>query len=255
MLVLSRRTNEKVIFPAFNTTLQIVSTGRGVVRLGIEAPPEVRVLREELLGQAPPNVAPRPKLRHQVRNRLNAATIGLALLRQQLLRGATAPAAATLDKIDGEVEALRRQLEEALGPSAPAPAPPPRRCRALVVEDDSNECELLAGFLRLVGLDVATAGDGADALDYLRAHGRPDVILLDMALPRCDGPATIRAIRRDPAHAGLKIFAMTGHPLEEFQAAVEGGAVARWFSKPIDPEALLRELHREVGFQAGPGGG
>jgi carbon storage regulator CsrA len=249
MLVLSRRPNEKILLPAINTTIQVVSTARGVVRLGIEAPPEVRVLREELARRDGPAPAPpAPTLRHEVRNRLNTATIGLALLRQQLRHGRGADVEATLGKIEEEVEQLRRRLEDALAP-APPPSPPgpPRRCKALVVEDDPNECELLAGFLRFAGVEVATAGDGADALDYLRGHGRPDVVLLDMALPRCDGPATIRAIRQDPAQAGLKIFAITGHALEPFQRATEGAGVTRWFSKPINPEALLRELRRQAG--------
>ncbi len=49
MLVLSRRLNEKVVFPGLGVTVQVVSVRPGVVRLGIEAPSEVQVLREELL--------------------------------------------------------------------------------------------------------------------------------------------------------------------------------------------------------------
>jgi len=56
MLVLSRRLNEKVVFPALGVTVQVVSVKPGVVRLGIEAPSEVRVLREELLPQPTPDV-------------------------------------------------------------------------------------------------------------------------------------------------------------------------------------------------------
>src|SRR5207247_7632458 len=86
----------------------------------------------------------------------------------------------------------------------------PKR-KALLVEDNPQERELMALFLRSEGLDVDTAGDGCDALDYLKARGRPDVVLLDMGLPRLDGPATLRKIRQDPACAGLKIFAVSGH--------------------------------------------
>ena len=129
------------------------------------------------------------------------------------------------------------------------PAPPkPRRARtALLVEDDTNERELLAGFLRMAGLDVATAGDGDDALDYLHRQGRPDVVLLDMVLPRCDGPTTVREIRRDPTLAGLKIFAVTGHSPDRFnlQPGAAGG-IDRWFNKPLNPEALLHDLNQEL---------
>jgi carbon storage regulator CsrA len=51
MLVLSRRPNEKIIFPGLGITVQVAEIKGGRVRLGIEAPPEVKVLREELSGR------------------------------------------------------------------------------------------------------------------------------------------------------------------------------------------------------------
>ena len=55
MLVLSRRLNEKVVLPGLGVTVQVVSVKPGVVRLGIDAPPQVRVLRAELLGRPAPD--------------------------------------------------------------------------------------------------------------------------------------------------------------------------------------------------------
>jgi carbon storage regulator CsrA len=52
MLVLSRRLNEQIVLPGLGITVQLVAIEHGRVRLGIEAPPEVRILREELIGQA-----------------------------------------------------------------------------------------------------------------------------------------------------------------------------------------------------------
>jgi carbon storage regulator CsrA len=51
MLVLSRRLHEKILFPGLNITVQVVTIKPGVVRLGIEAPPNVKIFREELLAQ------------------------------------------------------------------------------------------------------------------------------------------------------------------------------------------------------------
>ena len=101
--------------------------------------------------------------------------------------------------------------------------------------------------LRLSGFAVDTAGDGCDALDHLRSGGRPDVVLLDMALPRCDGATTAREIRRDPACAGLKIFAVSGHSPNEYDLDHGPGGIDRWFHKPLDPAMLLRELTQELG--------
>src|SRR5262245_56565662 len=52
MLVLSRRLSEKILFPGIQAAVQVVAIKPGVVRLGIQAPPEVLVMREEVLGRA-----------------------------------------------------------------------------------------------------------------------------------------------------------------------------------------------------------
>jgi carbon storage regulator CsrA len=51
MLVLSRHLNERIVLPGLGITVQVVAISRGVVRLGIEAPPQVDIVREELLGR------------------------------------------------------------------------------------------------------------------------------------------------------------------------------------------------------------
>jgi carbon storage regulator CsrA len=261
MLVLSRRPNEKLMFPGIQTSVQVVSIKPGVVRLGIEAPENVAVYRQELLERMPdkpvPAAAPGEQaihqlkeLSHAVRNRLNAASIGLALLRRQVKAGMSSACETTLEKIEQEFRMLRERVEGCTKePERKWPARQ-RSCKALLVEDDSNERELLAGFLRMAGVDVATAGDGTDALDYLRGQEHPDVVLLDMVLPRCDGPTTVREIRRNPALAGMKIFAVTGHPPERFGLERGGAGVDRWFHKPLNPEALLRDLKLEFGSVA-----
>jgi CheY-like chemotaxis protein len=114
------------------------------------------------------------------------------------------------------------------------------------VEDNANERELLALLLRRSGLEVDTAGDGCDALEYLHTRGRPDVVLLDMGLPRLDGPSTVRELRRLPACAGLKVFAVSGHPREEFDLDAGPSGIDRWFQKPIDPGALIDGLSRDL---------
>jgi carbon storage regulator CsrA len=258
MLVLSRRPDEKILLPSVRTTIQVVSVKGSVVRLGIEAPPDITVLRGELQPRTPErrpdaptsasNEACSQALRHLIRNRLNGATIGLALLRQQVLAGRLEDVERTFALIQQELQMLQQNLDnEATKAPAPAPRPAPRARKALLVEDDRNECELLAGFLRMSGFTVTTAGDGCDALDYLRTGEKPDVVLLDMGLPRCDGMTTAKEIRRNPSCAGLKIFAVTGRSPEDFGLTPGPNHIDRWFNKPIDPVVLLRELTQELG--------
>jgi len=114
------------------------------------------------------------------------------------------------------------------------------------VEDNRNERELLAGFLRQSGLEVDTAGDGSDALAYLGSHAQPDVILLDMGLPHVDGPTMVRQLRSNPVYAGLKIFGVSGHLPEEFGLEWGPRGIDRWFQKPLDPAALVHGLAEEL---------
>jgi two-component system, OmpR family, response regulator len=295
MLVLSRRLNEKILLPSIHTSVEVLDIKGDRVRLGIEAPASVTILREELAARqaaeggqpvAPvkrsaggrPAATLRPaalqpaalpvdpataesieaaqalvrRHRHQFRNHLNSATIGIALVQRQLQAGMLAQAEATLSKISSGVHQMTDELELVILPpgalSAPADAAVVGAARkeaprALLVEDDHNECELLAGFFRLAGYEVATAGDGSDAIDYLLQHERPDVMLLDMMLPRCDGPTTIRRLRDDPAFNDLKIFAMSGYTPDQVGLDCGASGVARWFQKPLNPELLLRELN------------
>jgi carbon storage regulator CsrA len=250
MLVLSRRLHEKVLFPGINAAVQVVGVRNGLVRLGIEAPPEVKVLRGELqpqeAGQPPPQARnPRPA-NDLVGKRLDVARAGLAELQRQLAAGQTPEAETTLRKLEEDIRLLQQRLA---GEPEPAPEPPPARGyrrTALLVEDNPSERQLLAMFLRRSGLDVVTADDGTDALDYLHNRGRPDVVLLDMGLPRCDGATVVRAVRRDPALAGLKIFAVTGHGPEEFDLDRGPGGVDRWFHKPVDPDDLVHDVNEEL---------
>ncbi len=252
MLVLSRRLNQKIVFPSMQTTVQVVAVKQAVVRLGIDAPENVAVLRQELLekegfsvGEGAENTLPsKPNLSmHLLNNLLNVNTVGLALLRRQLALGQAEEMRCTLDKIESNLRKIQERAENTQDGASPSPNRLVKR-RALVVEDDRNECELLAGFLRLAGMDVHTAGDGAAALDYLKSEGRPDFLLMDMILPRCDGPTTVRAIRCDPAYAGLRIFGVTGAPVEQFGLDEGPGGIDQWFRKPLNPEALLREIDR-----------
>ncbi len=253
MLVLSRRVSEKILFPGFRASVQVLGIKGSTVRLGIQAPPEVKVLRAELPDRQAEWGAPVPAPRSEasqiaelVDRRLKIAGLGLGLLRGQIEAGCTEDALAIVAGLTEDLQLLQRRLAGATDQAAPPPCPARKAKKALLVEDNANERELLARFLRLGGFEVDTAGDGADALDYLRTRGKPDILLLDMGLPRCDGPTTVRAIRRDRALAGLKIVAVSGHAAEEYDLGRGPAGIDRWFSKPVDPEGLIRDLRREL---------
>lgn len=247
MLVLSRRQNDKLVFPNLGITVEILKISGRSVRVGVKAPSGVRVFRQEILSELDRVLAEKMaagtagESAHRLRNRLNKVGLGLHLLQKQYEMGRAADAERTLETILDEF----RTLDEDLSAKAVA-APAVDARRALLVEDDANESELLAGFLRISGFEVDVANDGCDALSYLAARKRPDVVLLDMQMPRCDGPTTLSAIRENPSYEGLKVFGVSGRKPAEVGVSLGPGGVDHWFSKPLNPEALVATLKHDL---------
>jgi carbon storage regulator CsrA len=243
MLVLSRRPKERVLFPALGVTVEITSVSKNVVRLGIDAPPSVAIMREEIASESDKAAATEPKrANHRLRNRLHTAMLAVHLAQKQLHAGLDDEAEATLS------EALREYAELDQELAAEKTRTNPRReIRTLLVEDNRNESMLLAEFLRLHGINVQLAHDGQDALDYLRSHERPDVILLDMRMPRCDGPATLASIRQDSAFDETKVFGVSGTDPHEISLPSGSRGLDGWFTKPVNPLRLIDEMHQALG--------
>ena len=181
------------------------------------------------------------EMRHEVRNSLNTIRLAVELFQRQMEAGLPDKAQATFLKLVHQLESLDQQFGGTKTPAAPAAAQQPS-CRVLVVDDDANERELLAGILQMSGWDVATAGDGDEALEYLSSHVLPDFVLMDMRMPRCSGFETIHRIRGNPDWADVTVFAVSGTSPAE--AGVELGyrGIDRWFTKPLNPAALLQEM-------------
>jgi len=243
MLVLSRGQNEKIVFPRLGVSVEVLKIARNKVRIGVNAPAEVSVLRDELAPRevaedfAPSFAGSRPKLSHELRNRLHTAQLALQLSQRLLSIDRQEEAEEILQRALTEFEAVEQRLNEEF-PSGKTPR------RALVVEDNANEGELLAAYLRACGYQADTARDGYDAMNKLESLERPDVILLDMMMPRCDGLSMLRSLGADSRFDDLTVFAVTGSEPDRFQAARGGRRVDAWFQKPVDPEHLVREINR-----------
>ena len=117
--------------------------------------------------------------------------------------------------------------------------------RILLVDDQPANLRVVTTLLKRQGYEVATATDGKSALEECHRF-RPDLILLDMIMPRFDGRATISAIRRNPHLADLKVFAISGTAPSAFGIPTGPQGIDRWFPKPVNPEELVREITREL---------
>ena len=139
--------------------------------------------------------------------------------------------------------ALRRAADAA--PRAPVPAPPGAgaRPRVMVVDDHEDARELFAQYLEARGYAVSLAADGDEALRDIPLL-RPDVVVMDLDLPRLDGWEAIRRLKRDPLTRAIPVVAVSGHVYDaDRDQAWEAGCSA-FLSKPCPPDRLHTEVER-----------
>ena len=118
------------------------------------------------------------------------------------------------------------------------------RPTALVVEDDPGSSRLVGEILRKNGVDAQFVGDGIDALVSLHKM-IPDIVILDIALPRVNGWQVLHALRMGDLASAVPIIVITAHGQgSSARKALDGGA-DRFFEKPFLPAeftAAVRDL-------------
>ncbi len=117
----------------------------------------------------------------------------------------------------------------------------PRPLRVLVVDDLPDMRDSLRVLLQVWGHQVEEAGDGPTALSRARVFG-PDVVLLDIGLPRLDGYEVARRLRQLPGLEKVLLVAVTGHGRREDEAAARAAGFDHHLLKPFEPEKLARLL-------------
>jgi PAS domain S-box-containing protein len=124
--------------------------------------------------------------------------------------------------------------------------------RVLIVDDNRDSADTATAILRLLGNEVECAYSGSAALD-VAAHFRPNVVLLDIAMPDLDGYETLRRMRAMPGLEKVFAIAMTGYGTQEDKRrTVEAGFDAH-LTKPVELDALVQLLN-EVRERAGATG-
>ncbi len=118
--------------------------------------------------------------------------------------------------------------------------------RVLVVDDDEVIRQLIAVNLQLEGFDVATAVDGQDCLEKVQGIA-PDVITLDVMMPRLDGWETAVQLRKAPETAHIKVVLITARAQEDdIKRGANVGADA-YLTKPFDPGEMIRVVRELAG--------
>ena len=111
--------------------------------------------------------------------------------------------------------------------------------RVLVVDDDEVIRRLIAVNLQLEGFEVETAVDGQDCLDRVTDIA-PDVITLDVMMPRLDGWETAIRLRRSPDTAHIKVVLITARAQEDDKTRGARVGADAYLTKPFDPNEMIR---------------
>ncbi|MET0541828.1 MAG: PAS domain-containing protein [Variovorax sp.] len=127
---------------------------------------------------------------------------------------------------------------------------PRARPRILVAEDLKDTADSLALALRVMGHTVDVAYDGEQAV-HLAMLNRPDVVLMDLGMPKIDGFEACRRIRATPWGAGVLLVAVTGWGQERDRARTREAGFDHHIVKPIDVATVERLVH-ELQPPAGP---
>ena len=117
----------------------------------------------------------------------------------------------------------------------------PPLAKVLLVEDVADTREMYADYLRHCGYEVAVATTGAEALDAARAV-KPDVILMDAAMPGLDGWTATRLLKNDPLTRDVPVLILTAHVFAEHRRRAEEVGADGFIGKPCMPDELAREI-------------
>ena len=124
----------------------------------------------------------------------------------------------------------------------------PEKKRILLVDDEPDLVQLVSLRLQAAGYEVQTAYDGQQAIEQVKKN-RPDLMILDLMLPKIDGYKVCRLLKFDERTQNLPILIFTARAqAEDVTLATECGADA-YLTKPFDASTLLSKLGELLGAE------
>lgn len=117
--------------------------------------------------------------------------------------------------------------------------------KVLVVDDEEGIRVLCRVNLELGGFTVFEAGDGLEALEVAKAE-QPDVIFLDLMMPKMDGWEALSKLREDDTTAGIPVVLLTARTSEEDQIRGWSEDIFEYLPKPFNPQVLVEWAHHAL---------
>lgn len=122
----------------------------------------------------------------------------------------------------------------------------PHRKRILVIDDQEDERAIQTAMLAHLGYEVETAEDGETGMK-LAADTPPDMILLDIAMPRMDGFAVCRTLRSDPRTADVPVLFFTASVVGDLEDRAREAGATGIMLKPLDPHSVATRIAEIIG--------
>jgi len=115
--------------------------------------------------------------------------------------------------------------------------------KILVVDDERHIVRLVEVNLTKAGYDVTSAYDGIEALEKV-AEDKPDMIILDVMMPRMDGFDTLKKLQADPETEGIPVIMLTAKAQDADIFRGWSSGVSSYLTKPFNPRELLTFVER-----------
>ena len=113
--------------------------------------------------------------------------------------------------------------------------------KILVVDDEAQLVDMIKMRLEASDYEVITAFDGQDALEKAKKD-KPDLIILDLMLPKIDGYKVCGLLKKDARYAKIPILMFTARAQEEDKKLGEEVGADTYITKPFEPQALLTKI-------------
>ena len=118
--------------------------------------------------------------------------------------------------------------------------------KVLVIDDSKTIRRTAETLLSKEGCEVFTAVDGFDALSKIADH-QPDIVFVDIMMPRLDGWVTATLLRKNPLTSGIKVVLITARAQEDDKQRGHQIGVDAYLTKPFDPGEMIRVVRELAG--------
>ena len=118
--------------------------------------------------------------------------------------------------------------------------------KALVIEDNENNMELITFILEANSYQTIKAGTGTDGV-RMAVSDSPDFIILDIQLPDINGTEVLRRIRQSSESASIPVIAMTSYAMAGDREKLLAAGCNGYIEKPIDPQIVMDQIKQIIG--------